>query len=88
MNRQEEREEVSTEQEELMTEEDAARYLSVSPERLTELATQGELRLVMVRGPEGIKSMYFRSEVLQLKEKLRGQGSKSEVEEWPDMIGE
>ena len=79
---------MSTGQEELITEEDAARYLGVTPERLIELVTQGVLRLAMVKGPEGIESMYFRSEVLQLKEKLRGQRGKSEVEEWPDMIGE
>ena len=79
---------MSTEQEELMTEEDAARYLRIPPARLRELVTQGVLHLAIVKGPEGIAPMYFRGEVLQLKEKLRGQGSKLEVEEWPNMIGE
>ena len=50
---------MSTEQEELITEKEAARYLGVSPERLRELVTQGELRLAMVQGPEGIEPMSF-----------------------------
>ena len=79
---------MSAGQEELMTEEDATRYLGVSPERLRELVTQGVLRLAMVQGPEGMEPMYLRGEILQLKERLRGQGSKSEVEEWPNMIDE
>ena len=78
---------MSAGQEELITEEDAARYLGVTPARLRELVTQGELHLAMVQGPEGIEPMYFRGEVLRLKEKLRGQESKSETEEWPDTIG-
>ncbi len=40
---------MSTGQEELITEEDAARYLGISPERLIELVTQGELHLVTSR---------------------------------------
>lgn len=77
---------MSAEQEELITEEDAARYLGVSPERLRELVTQGELRLVMVQKPEGIEAMYLSGEVLRLKERLGDRGSKSETEEWPDTI--
>ena len=79
---------MSTGQEELITEEAAAQYLGVSPLRLRELVTQGVLRLAMVQGPEGMEPMYLRGEILQLKERLRGQGSKSEVEEWPNMIDE
>ena len=78
---------MSTGQEELITEEDAARYLGVSPERLIELVAQGELRLVMVQSPGELEAMYLKGEVLRLKERLRGQESKSETEEWPDMIG-
>ena len=79
---------MSTEQEELITEEDAARYLAVSPEHLRQLVAQGELRLAMVQGPEGIEPMYFRGEVLRLTERLRGQESQPEAEEWPDTINE
>ncbi len=79
---------MSTGQEELITEEDAARYLGISPERLIELVTQGELHLVTVQKPEGLEPMYLRGEVLRLKERLRGQGNKSETEEWPDLINE
>ena len=88
MSFEERQQEVSTGQEELMTEEDAARYLRIPPARLRELVTQGEIHLVTVQKPEGIELMYFRGEVLRLKEQLRGQGSKSGMEEWPDMIGE
>jgi hypothetical protein len=69
-----------------MDEQDAARYLGITPERLRELATQGEIRVVVVRTLDEIEAMYFRGEVLRLKEQLRGQGAKSETEEWPDMI--
>ena len=79
---------MSAGQEELIAEEDAARYLGVPPARLRELVTQGVLHLAMVQGPEGIEAMYFRGEVLQLKERLRSQESKPEAEEWPDMISE
>ncbi len=58
---------MSTGQEELITEDDAAQYLSVSPLRLRELVTQGVLRLVMVQGSEGVESMYLRGEVLKLE---------------------
>ena len=88
MSFEERQQEVSTGQEELMAEEDAARYLGVTPARLRELVTQGVLHVAMVQGPEGIEPMYLTSEVLQLKERLRGQESKPEAEEWPDMIGE
>lgn len=79
---------MSTGQEELITEEDAARFLGVSPERLMELVTQGELRLVMVQKPEGIEPMYLRGEVLRLKERLGAQEGKPGAEEWPDLINE
>ena len=79
---------MSAEQEELITEEDAARYLGVSPARLRELVVQGELHLVTVQKTEGLELMYFRGEVLRLKEKLRAQESRSETEEWPNTIGE
>jgi hypothetical protein len=80
---------VSTEQEELITEEDAARYLGVSPVHLIELVTQGELHLVTVQKPEGSESMYFKGEVFRLKERLRNQESRPETtQEWPDTINE
>lgn len=79
---------MSTGQEELITEEDAARYLGVTPLRLIELVTQGELHLVTVQKPEGIESMYLRGEVLRLKERLGAQEGKPGSEEWPDTINE
>ncbi len=79
---------MSAGQEELITEEDAARYLGVSPERLRELVTQGVLRMAITRGPEGLEPMYFSGDVLRLKEHLTDQGSKSGTEEWPDIINE
>ena len=79
---------MSTGQEELITEEDAARHLGITPERLIQLVIQGELRLVTVQKSEGIESMYLKGEVLRLKERLGAQGGKSETEEWPDTIGE
>jgi len=78
---------VSTEQEELITEEAAVRYLGVSHERLRELVVQGELHLVTVQKPEGSESMYFKGEVFRLKERLRNQESRPETtQEWPDTI--
>ncbi len=79
---------MSAGQEELMDEGDAAQHLGISPERLRELATQGELRVVKIRASDKIVPMYLTGEVLRLKEQLRGQESKSETEEWPDMIDE
>ena len=78
---------MSAGQEELITEEDAARYLRVTPGRLLELVTQGELRLVMVQRSGGMESMYLSGEVLRLKERLGAQAGKPGAEEWPDMIG-
>lgn len=78
---------MSAEQEELIAEEDAARYVGVSPERLRELVTQGELRLVMVQRSGELEAMYLSSEVLRLKERLGAQESKPGAEEWPDQIG-
>jgi hypothetical protein len=77
---------VSIEQEELITEENAARYLGVTPERLIELVTQGELRLVTVQRSGETESMYLNGEVLQLKERLGAQEGKPDTEEWPDTI--
>lgn len=79
---------MSAEQEELIPEEDAARYLGVPPERLRLLAVQGELQLVVVNGPNGQESMYLRGQVLRLKEALRRNESKADTEEWPDVLGE
>ncbi len=78
---------MSTGQEELITEEDAAQYLGLSPLRLLELVAQGELHLVTVQKPEGIETMYLRGEVLRLKERLSAQEGKPGAEDWPDTIG-
>lgn len=78
---------MSAEQEELITEEDTARYLGVSTARLRELVTQGELRLVMVQRSGELETMYLKGEVLRLKERLEAQEGKLGAEEWPDTIG-
>ena len=79
---------MSTEQEELIPADEAARYLGVTPKRLTEFVAQGRLRGALVKGPDGLEVMYYLSEVLQLKEHLRGRASQTEADEWPDVIGE
>jgi len=81
------REEVSVGEEELIPEDEAARYLDISMARLRELVVQGELRMVLVKGPNGEEAMYLRSQVLRLKEILTADEKESEVEEWPDIIG-
>jgi len=73
--------------EELMPEDEAARYLDISMDRLRELAVQGELRMMLLRGPNGEETMYLKSQVLRLKEILIADEKESEVEEWPDIIG-
>jgi hypothetical protein len=73
--------------EELIPEDEAARYLDISMERLREFVVQGELRMVLARGPNGEETMYLRSQVLRLKEILTADEKESEVEEWPDIIG-
>ena len=73
--------------EELITAEEAARDLGVSVERLLEYATRGELRAVSVRGPGGLEVMYYRGEVLRLKERLVSRGGEAGAEEWPELIG-
>jgi len=77
---------MSVESEELMPEDEAARYLDISMDRLRELAVQGELRMVLARGPDGEKTMYLKSQVLRVKEILIADEKESEVEEWPDVI--
>ncbi len=77
---------MSVREEELMPEDEAARFLDISMERLRELVVQGEPRMVLVRGPNGEETMYLRSRVLRLKEILIADEEESEVEEWPDMI--
>ncbi len=76
----------AAEQEELIPEEEAAQYLDVSPERLRLLVVQGELRLILVNGPNGQESMYLKGQVLKLKEALREDESKADTEEWPDVL--
>ncbi len=79
---------MSVGREELMPEDEAARYLDISMDRLRELAVQGELRMVLVRGPNREETMYLKSQVLRLKEILIADEKESEVEEWPDMLSD
>ncbi len=72
---------MSTGQDEIITEEEAAWYLGVTTGHLRELVTQGELRLVAVQKPEGIESMYLISEVLRLKARAGDRESKPGTEE-------
>ena len=76
---------MSTEQEELIPEDEAARFLGVTPQRLKEFIAEGSLHGALVKGPNGLEVMYYRGEVLKLKERLRGEESE---EEWPDVIDE
>ncbi len=78
---------MNVESEELMPEDEAAQYLDTSIERIRGFVVQGELRMVLVRGPNGEEVMYLRSQVLRLKEILTANEKESEVEEWPDIIG-
>ena len=78
---------MSVGEEELIPEDEAARYLDISMERLREFVVQGELRMVLARGPNGEETMYLRSQVLRLKEILTADEKESEVAEWPDIIG-
>ncbi len=57
---------MSAGQEELMDEQEAGRYLNISPERLRGLAPQGEIRVVVIRTPDEIEPMYLRGEMLRL----------------------
>ena len=77
---------VSTE--ELMTQREAARYVGILPERTRELAAQQMLQGVLVQGPNGSEMMYYTSEVLRLKERLRGPAPQAATDAWPDVIDE
>ncbi|MBA3715171.1 MAG: hypothetical protein H0W76_22375 [Pyrinomonadaceae bacterium] len=77
---------MSVGEEELIPEDEAARYLDISMARLRELVVQGELRMVLVKGPNGEEAMYLRSQVLRLKEILTADDKELEVDEWPDII--
>ena len=77
---------MSVGEEELIPEDEAARYLDISMARLRELVVQWELRMVLARGPNGEETMYLRSQVLRLKEILTADDKELEVDEWPDII--
>ena len=77
---------MSVGEEELIPEDEAARYLDISMARLRELVVQGELRMGLVKGPNGEEAMYLRSQVLRLKEILTADDKELEVDEWPDII--
>ncbi len=77
---------MSVGEEDLIPEDEAARYLDISMARLRELVVQGELRMVLVKGPNGEEAMYLRSQVLRLKEILTADDKELEVDEWPDII--
>ncbi len=79
---------MSAAHEELISETAAARYLGVPPQRVREFASRGLLQAVPVEGPRGREAMYYTSEVLRLKERLRRLGDGAETEEWPDVIDE
>ena len=79
---------MSAMQEELITELEAARYLGISPQRLREFAERALLQSIDVQTPHGSETMYYRGEVLRLKEHLRRHESAAEEEEWPDVLGE
>ena len=72
--------------EELMTEEEAARYLAMLPERVREVAAQQMLQGVLVQGPNGSQVLYYSSAVLRLKERLRGPEPMAATDDWPEVI--
>jgi hypothetical protein len=85
---------MSARQEELITEEEALRYLQITPERLKSMVSKGLLKTIDVQSPGGEMIFYYRGQIESLKEQLRWEKPESEgateleVEEWPDVIGE
>ncbi|PYS75986.1 MAG: hypothetical protein DMF66_17215 [Acidobacteria bacterium] len=80
---------MSAEQEELITEEEAAKLLGMAEWRIRELAAQGELRTVQADAPGGPRVMYFIGEVLALRGRISGASGADDTdenEEWPDVI--
>jgi len=73
-------------QEELITEMEAARRLGVSPARLRFLASQGFLQTVPLHGSQEYAALYYTSEVLKLKERLRVGEGNAGTDEWPEFI--
>ena len=79
---------MSVEEEELITEAEAALILGMTVQRLRAIASQGMLQSVSVQTPGGLEIMHYRGEVLRLKERLQAGASTTDTEEWPDVIGE
>lgn len=88
---------MSARQEELITEEEAARYLRITQERLRPMVSIRLLKTIDVQSPTGTMTFYYRGQIENLKEQLRWETpvretegeSKSEpsiIDEWPDVI--
>lgn len=82
------REQVSAGQEELITEDEAARLLEVTREDVRFLASEGALQSIEVQTPGGDMTFYYRGQVQNLKGRLRQRGKAAPPEEWPDVIEE
>lgn len=82
---------MSAERAELMPENEAVNYLNITAERLRLLVVQGELQMALVCTASGEESMYFTSQIIKLKDKLKAEDMESEmseIEEWPEVIHE
>ena len=79
---------MSAMKEELISEMQAARYLGISPQRLQEFAIQGVLQEVVVEVEDERFTLYYTSEVLRLKERLRRLEDNAAADEWPEFIGQ
>jgi hypothetical protein len=67
----------------LVTEDEAARYLGVTPDGVWEFAEQDLLHIELIERPGEVEVMYRRREVLALKKRLGMQGGD---DEWPDEL--
>ena len=74
---------------ELITEEEACRYLEINQQGLQAAAAQGLINMVEADGGQaGKMRLYYRSEVIKLKERISQLRDKLQVqeEEWPELI--
>lgn len=74
---------------ELITEEESCRYLEINSQGLRAAAAQGLINMVEADGGQaGKMRLYYRSEVIKLKERITRLRDKREVQqdEWPELI--
>jgi hypothetical protein len=73
---------------ELMSENEACWYLEIDQQSLRASAEQGLLKSIEADSPRGKIRLYYRSEVIRLKERLTRMRNKlqSQQDEWPELI--